>query len=75
MEGASCVVLACDWSIKPVLMYQSSSYQGTGILQLKRSIWSQTYWTRRLQPIHCLSAFQYHERKIASYPETDKYEK
>uniref|UniRef100_A0A5K3EZM4 Secreted protein n=1 Tax=Mesocestoides corti TaxID=53468 RepID=A0A5K3EZM4_MESCO len=36
-----------------------------------RRIRAQTYWTTRSQPILCLSAFQWHARKISSQPEMD----
>uniref|UniRef100_A0A5K3FXA2 Ovule protein n=1 Tax=Mesocestoides corti TaxID=53468 RepID=A0A5K3FXA2_MESCO len=44
--------LASDWSIKPVLLYPSFSYLGSGILQWRR-IRVQTYWT--LAPVNPLS--------------------
>uniref|UniRef100_A0A5K3EL42 SURF1-like protein n=1 Tax=Mesocestoides corti TaxID=53468 RepID=A0A5K3EL42_MESCO len=41
---------------------------------LWRRIRAQTYWTTWPQPILCLSAFQWHARKISSQPEKDTNE-
>uniref|UniRef100_A0A5K3F2D4 Ig-like domain-containing protein n=1 Tax=Mesocestoides corti TaxID=53468 RepID=A0A5K3F2D4_MESCO len=62
------VALACDWSIKPVLLHWSFSYWGSGILQC-RPIRAQTCWTTWPQPIPCLSAIQWHAGKEGSQPE------